>query len=207
METYAFPSLEGSPVASKGASPAERAAEIVAQARATAAAVTAEAEAEGREAGYAAGLEEGRARVEDATAALAEVARELAGAAAERGATLERKAAELALALAEKILGAALETRPELVVDVVAGTLRGQLERGRVVVEVSPDDVELVTGAISGVSDTLGGLGLVDVVAERRVPRGGCIVHTEEAEVDGTVAAQLQRAAEIVQDTLSAAGA
>jgi flagellar assembly protein FliH len=205
METYAFPTLEGAPVTAKGSSPAERAAEIVAQARARAAAVSAEAEALGREAGYAAGLEEGRERVEAATAALADVAHRLAVAMDERGERLERQAAELGLSLAHKILGVALEVRPELVVEVVAGALRGQLERGRVVVEVSPDDLELVTGALEGVSDTASGLGRVDIVSDRRVTRGGCVVHTEDAEVDCTVAAQLDRAAEIVRDAMSAA--
>src|SRR6476660_803181 len=81
MEAFSFPALEGVPVAIKGSSPAERAAEIVAHARATAESVSAAAEAAGREAGYAAGLEEGRARVADAGAALAAVVRELDAAA------------------------------------------------------------------------------------------------------------------------------
>ena len=81
MEPYSFEALEGAPVAIKGASPAERAAEIVAHARATAKSVAAEAERLGRDAGYAAGLDEGRARVDTAEAALAQVARELDAAA------------------------------------------------------------------------------------------------------------------------------
>ena len=117
---FAFPALEGVPVTIKGSSPAERAAEIVAHARATAESVAAAAEAAGREAGYAAGLEEGRARVADAEAALAAVARELDAAARAHREHIERQAAELAVALAEKIVGTALDVRPELVVDVVA---------------------------------------------------------------------------------------
>ena len=101
-------------------------------------------------------------------------------------------------------MGAALEVRPELVVDVLASALRGLLDRGRVVVEVCPDDLELVSGAISAISDEFGGLGRVDVVPERRVARGGCNVHTEDAELDATAAAQLARAAEIVRDALAA---
>jgi flagellar biosynthesis/type III secretory pathway protein FliH len=207
MESYSFPSLEGAWVAAKGATPAERAAEIVARARVAAATAAAQAEVQGREAGYAAGLEEGRAQVTNAAAALSELGDELASAAYERGEQLERQAVVLALALAEKILGTALELRPELVVDVVTGALRGLLERGRVVIEVSPDDVELVTGALPGVSEAAGGLGQIDVVAERRVARGGCIVHTEEAEIDGTIAAQLERAGEIMREAMSAADA
>jgi flagellar assembly protein FliH len=204
MEAYAFEALQGTPVTIKGSSPAERAAEIVAHARATAEAVAAAAEAQGREAGYAAGLEEGRTRVADAEAALAEVARELDAAARAHREQVESRAAELAVALADKVVGTALEVRPELVVDVVGSALRGLADRARVLVEVSPDDLELVTGALSAISDAAGGLGRVDVVPERRVDRGGCIVHTDEAELDGSVAAQLARAAEIVRDALAA---
>jgi flagellar assembly protein FliH len=202
VETFSFPALDGVPVTLKGSSPAERAAEIVAHARATAESVAAAAEAAGREAGYAAGFEEGRARVADAEAALAAVARELGGAARAHREHVERQAADLAVALAEKIVGAALYVRPELVVDVVAAALRGLQDRGRVVVEVSPDDLELVKGAIGGIAEAEG-LARVDVVPERRVDRGGCLVHTDEAELDATTAAQLARAAEIVRDALA----
>ena len=105
MEAFAFPALEGVPVTIKGSSPAERAAEIVAHARATAESVAAAAEAAGREAGYAAGLEEGRGRVAAAEAALAAVARELDAAARSHREHVERLAAELAVALAEKVVG------------------------------------------------------------------------------------------------------
>jgi flagellar assembly protein FliH len=204
METFAFPPLEGVPVTIKGSSPAERAAEIVAHARATAESVAAAAEAAGREAGYAAGLDEGRARVADAEAALAAVARELDAAARSHREHLERLAAELAVALAEKVVGTALYIRPELVVDVVATALRGLQDRGRVVIEVSPDDLELVKGAIADIAEAEG-LARVDVVPERRVDRGGCLVHTDEAEIDATATAQLARAAEIVRDAIGPA--
>jgi len=204
VETFSFPALEGIPVAIKGSSPAERAAEIVAHARATAESVTATAEAAGRDAGFAAGLEEGRVRVADAGTALAAVARELDAAAREHREQVERQAAELAVALAEKIVGTALYVRPELVVDVVATALRGLQDRTRIVVEVSPDDVEAVSAAIGGIAES-GGLPHVDVVPERRVDRGGCIVNTDDAEIDATVGAQIARAAEIVRNALTAA--
>jgi flagellar assembly protein FliH len=202
VETFDFPALEGVPVTIKGSSPAERAAEIVAHARATAESVAAAAEAAGREAGYAAGLEEGRQRVADAESALAALARELDAAAVAHREATERQAAELAVALAEKIVGTALWVRPELVVDVVETALRGLQDRGRVVVEVNPDDLELVKAAISDIAEAEG-LARVDVVPERRVDRGGCIVHTDEAEIDGTAAAQIARAAEIIRDALT----
>jgi flagellar assembly protein FliH len=143
-------------------------------------------------------VEEGRARVSEAETALAAAVRELDAAARAHREIVERQAAELAVALAEKIVGAALEVRPELVVDVVATALRGLQERGRIVVEVSPDDLEPVSNAIAGIAET-NGLGRVDVVPERRVDRGGCIVHTDEAEIDGTAAAQIARAADLVR--------
>jgi flagellar biosynthesis/type III secretory pathway protein FliH len=203
VESYSFPALEGVPVTIKGSSPAERAAEIVAKARANAESVTAAAEAAGREAGYAAGLDEGRVRVETAEAVLVQTVHGLDAAARAHRELVEAQAAELAVALAEKIVGAALEVRPEHVVDVIGNALRGLSDRTRVLVEVSPEDVDVVSAAVAGISDAAGGLARIDVVAERRVERGGCIVHTDDAELDGTPAAQIERAAEILRDALA----
>jgi flagellar biosynthesis/type III secretory pathway protein FliH len=121
----------------------------------------------------------------------------------ERAEAIERRAAELAVALAEKILATSLELRPELVASLTAGALRGLVERDHVVVEVNPDDLEVVRQAREGLVERLGGFTRVEVVPERRVQRGGVVVQTTEGEIDARPAAQLERAAEIVRDVLA----
>ncbi len=102
------------------------------------------------------------------------------------GRGVEHRAAELAVGLAEKILAVSLELRPELVARLAAGALRGLTERDHVVVEVSPDDLEVVTAAREDLVERLGGFTRVEIVPERRVARGGFVVQTSEGEIDAS---------------------
>lgn len=178
-------------------------AAALASARAAAEREAGELRAHAREQGYREGLEAARAESESLLRALGEA---LAAAEAERARcadAVERDALDLALALAEKVLGAAVEVRPEVVVDVVEGSLRRLVERERVVVLVHPDDVELVRAA----ADSLGSLGAVerlDVQAERRVQRGGAMLRTQAGEIDARIGSQLERARELLVAELGA---
>lgn len=156
------------------------------------------ARAEGFEAGRLEGLTEVRLELEPSAQALVAAAAAVAAEQAGRTAALERQAVELALKIAEKVVAGALEARPELVVDVVAGALRTFIDRERVVVAVHPEDADLVRESIDAVAAAMGGIAHVDVQADRRVTRGGAVVRTEAGEVDGTVEAKLDRAREAI---------
>jgi flagellar assembly protein FliH len=115
---------------------------------------------------------------------------------------LELEAVDLSLALAEKVIGAAVSVAPELVVEAVRGALRGLVERERVTVLVSPEDLELVREAMGGVVAGLGGIEHCEVQAERRVARGGAVVRTPEGDIDARVESKLERAREVVAAAL-----
>jgi flagellar biosynthesis/type III secretory pathway protein FliH len=70
---------------------------------------------------------------------------------------------------------------------------------------VHPDDFELVRDAAEDLANRVGGIHRIDVVAERRIDRGGCVVRTVEGEIDAGIGAQLDRAAEIFANTLQVA--
>ncbi|HET8758612.1 MAG TPA: FliH/SctL family protein [Solirubrobacteraceae bacterium] len=172
-----------------------------------AALAAAEAEADAlRAAARAEGLREGR---EEALAALAPALEALHQAAEgiqasqfARAERLEAHAVDLALFLAEKVIGGALAVQPELVVEAVRGAVRGIVERERVTVLVHPDDLELVRDAMDGLKATLGGIEHCEVQAERRVSRGGAVVRTPDGDVDARVETKLVRAREVVEAAL-----
>ena len=207
IEAFELPALEpdGALLTVGGVTPAGRAAEIVQEAHNDARRIAAEAEAAGREAGFAAGVEAAREEIAVARQALEAAAREVEATGEAALDRMEVQAAELALALARKILSASLEVQPELVVDVVRSALRRVAERDRLVVEVNPDDFALLRTEIEGVADSLGGFHGLEVVAERRVARGGCLLRTTEGEIDAGIDEQLERAAEIVRNELRSA--
>jgi flagellar biosynthesis/type III secretory pathway protein FliH len=200
LDLYDFPALEplGGLVAADS-SPASRAAEILAGAEMRAAEIAAEAAARGREEGIAAAHE----LLAPARDALVAGAGELTALRAALAAQAERRAVELGVAIARKVLGAALGADPALVKEVVLGALRSTTERERLVVEVNPEDVELVRASVADAAAQLG-VGRLEVVAERRVARGGCVVRMEDGEIDATIAEQLARAEEVLMEAFAA---
>ena len=168
-------------------------------------AVVEEARERGHQAGFETGHSQALANLQPAVAALAEA---LEQAAAEQQRFLEqaeRAAVELALQLAAKIVDGAVAVRPEQVLAVVSGGLRRTTARDALVLEVNPDDFELVRDAAEAIAVRIGGIHRLDVIAERRVGRGGCVIRTEQGEVDARLEQQLARAGEIVREQLDVA--
>jgi len=202
-EPFAFPVLDAEGAVLSAGTPVARADEILRQARNEAAKIRAQAETEGHERGYAAGVEQGRAALAQTRAALEEAAAAVLSAREAFVDQAEERSVELALLLAEKIVGVALDLRPELVVDAVRGTLRRAAERDHVVIEVNPTDLELVRREAGEVAAQLGGVRQLEVVAEQRVPPGGCVVRTAEGEIDARVETQFERATELLREALA----
>jgi flagellar assembly protein FliH len=59
-----------------------------------------------------------------------------------------------------------------------------------------------VQGSIDELTGRVGGIHRLEVVGERRVPRGGCVVRTVEGEVDARVGEKLDLAREALADAL-----
>ena len=195
---FDFQTLEPLPPPRTPVSDAEAVMDVLAEARAEAEQIREHARAEG----YAAGRADAIASLEPALAALTQAIGDVRGAQAELAVELERRAVELGLGLARKVVGGALSAQPELVVEAVTGVLRGIVERERVTVLVNPADLDIVREAMDGLRASLGGIDHCVVEAERRVGRGGCLVHTPVGEIDATVETKLERAGEVVAAAL-----
>jgi len=160
---------------------------VIDAARAEADALRALAVEEGRAEGVRLGRADAAAELAPAAAALEHALGEVR---AVRDATVdgaEARAAQLALAIAEKVVAGALEIAPERVVDVARGALRGLLDGDRIIVCVHPDDVELVRAAGLGSAEAH-----VEIHAERRVARGGALVRTSVGEIDARIERKLE---------------
>jgi flagellar biosynthesis/type III secretory pathway protein FliH len=178
--------------------PTDRAAEIVAVAQANAAEIERRAREEGYEAGRAEIIERGTAEIEPARQAVLAAVDAVYAAQADLAAALELRTIEFAVAIAERILGAALAVQPELVCEVVGGALRRVISRDRLVIDVHPDDVEVVRAWLGSRDDQEGGEAIT-IRAERRVVRGGCVVQTTEGEIDAQLSEQLARAEQVLR--------
>ena len=157
-----------------------------------------------REQGLLEGRDEALAMLTPALEALSQAAEAVQADQHNRADRLERHAVDLALFLAEKVIGGAIAVQPDLVIEAVRGALRGIVDRERVTVLVHPEDLDLVRDAMDGLRATLGGIEHCEVQAERRVSRGGAVVRTPDGDVDARMETKLQRAREVVEAALTA---
>jgi len=198
---FSFEALEAPAATPEPGTHAEADAVMAALAAAEADADTLRAEA--REQGLREGREEAMVALTPALEALAQAAEAVQADQHARAERLEAHAVDLALFLAEKVIGGAVSVQPELVVEAVRGALRGIVDRERVTVLVHPEDLDLVRDAMDAMRATLGGIEHCEVQAERRVSRGGAVVRTSDGDVDARVETKLQRAREVVEAALS----
>jgi flagellar assembly protein FliH len=189
-EVFEFAALERPAFLVEGSASAEE----------RAAALQAEAEHNGFEAGLERGLAEARARTEQALEAFAAAERSLAELHDRYVAEAEAAAVDLAFQIAEKVIGATIASDREAVLGVVSGALLRTTDRDHLVLEVNPGDFELVRDSASELAARLGGINRMEVVSERRVEPGGCVVRTEAGEIDARVSSQLERVRQLLAE-------
>jgi flagellar assembly protein FliH len=176
----------------------DRARAIIAAAEMQAATIREEARREGYAEGMVAGRADLRQLGEPAVQALSEAADRVREFEAEAAESVEHQAVVLAIEIAEKVVAGALEVQPERVLDVVRGSLRAIVERERLVIQVNPEDLDIVREGLHELTGALGGIEHVEVQEERRVQRGGAVVRTVVGEVDANIRTKLDRAREAV---------
>jgi flagellar assembly protein FliH len=172
-----------------------------------AAAMQAEAEHKGYHEGLERGLVEARARTAQALEAVAAAERSMAEVHDRYLAKAEAAAVDLAFQIAEKVVGATIASDPQAVLGVVSGALLRTTDRDHLVLEVNPGDFELVRDSASELAARLGGINRIEVVSERRVEAGGCVVRTEAGEIDARVSSQLERVRQLLAEAGGAAPA
>ncbi len=198
--SYAFEPLEPSDPPVR-----DTAARLLALATSEAVKIREQARSEGHDEGLRAGHAEGVAEISSAASALAEAVGEIESLRTRTVDAVESDAIELALELAEKILGGVLTARPDAVIEVVRGALRRTSDRRNVAVLVNPADLNTVRDALEELTSRGSGVELCDLQAEERVGVGGAIVRTTEGEVDASVRTQLERAREVIEHSMASA--
>ncbi|MBC7460924.1 MAG: hypothetical protein H7287_06145 [Thermoleophilia bacterium] len=179
--------------------PAVEAARILEEARTTARSMLAQARvaiATERELavqrGFDEGHENGLAAADDEMAGLIQTCEQIGVHVMEERARVladnEGDIVELAMSVAQRIVGAALDVDPELVIESCRGAMRKAFQRGTMQVLAHPDDLELLRAAGPKLAEELGGVEHLDFIEERRLDRGSVIVRTPVGEIDATIA-------------------
>jgi len=104
---------------------------------------------------------------------------------------VEPEVVRLASAIAEKIIGEEMELRPERVVDLVREAMKRLRDREALCIRVSPQDLDLVKEARDDLMGSVDGVRKLELVEDRRVDRGGCVIESENGALDARIKTQM----------------
>jgi flagellar biosynthesis/type III secretory pathway protein FliH len=176
-----FDGLRARRIAGEVLTAREEAARIVATAREEAAAIREAAAHDAREA--------------DAARLAVELLR-LREAEARSAGTETDRVVEIALVLAERLVGEAIRIEPSRVAELAAAAIAEARGARRVRIDACPDDV-------AALRETLGAIGqAADIHPDETLGRGSLVVHTELGHVDGRLRPQLGELARAVREAL-----
>jgi flagellar biosynthesis/type III secretory pathway protein FliH len=118
------------------------------------------------------------------------------------GERLERetdRVVSLAVVLAERLLGAALDLAPARIVDMAKGVVAEARGARRATIEAHPADAEVLRAQLS-----TSGLPLhaVEIRQNAGLARGALLLHTDLGTIDAKLASRLDRLAEALRDAL-----
>jgi flagellar assembly protein FliH len=181
----------------------EDAARIVAEALEQARALLDESRArgyrEGHDAGYAAGEREATRhltqRADDERAAyreeLAAFIGSVEGASRQAWTAMESEILGLVLDIARKVIKMEVEINREAAIAVVKNTLRRVSDATSLRIRVHADDLQTVRANREDLYTLVDSIRKVEIVEDRRVGQGGCIVETDSGTIDARIETQL----------------
>jgi type III secretion protein L len=98
----------------------------------------------------------------------------------------------LAVKIAEKIVGRALELDAETINDIVSQAIRTLRRQKNVIVRCNQEDYDALKKHENDFLGMMGQSGVIDFVADPKITRGGCIVESELGIVDARLETQLK---------------
>jgi flagellar assembly protein FliH len=156
--------------------------------------------AEGIAAGREQGRREAQAELEPVLQALGAAVRGVVEARDRALEAAEADAVSLALAVADRIVHRHAAEDPDLVLVMVREAIRRTADRTRLTIRVHPDCVARVTAHRPEWLEAMGAPGLLEIVADRRVGRGGAEVSCPAGLIDARLETQLEEARRLARD-------
>ncbi len=141
----------------------------------------------GFRAGESAGFEFGRKKAETLFQGLAHILDELANLRDRLYRSCEKEIIDLIIAIARKVVHRELETKREIVVDLVREALKASVAGGEIVIRLNPEDLKIMSEYREELASYVDGVKNLTIKEDSTIKRGGCIVETNFGEVDATV--------------------
>jgi flagellar assembly protein FliH len=149
-------------------------------------------ERKGHELGQQAGLESAMQKLDSLLTGCHKLLGELGELHRQACRDVEADLAQLALAVARKIVGRDASLGPEAVTRIIRQAL-GQVEHaGRITIKLNPADLALLADMKPQLLSGLPEAGRAVFEADEGIARGGCLIETDEGEVDARIERQFQ---------------
>ena len=103
----------------------------------------------------------------------------------------ESQMLELVLEVARKVVREELKLQPAHVLAIVRDALRRVQGIGRLRIRANPLDVDLLRQNRPSLLQVVEGIESIEIVEDRRVDQGGCIIETEQGVYDARIRTQL----------------
>jgi len=120
--------------------------------------------------------------------------------------SIEKEVVELALAIARKVICREIEMDKEVVVWVAREALAKIDDSGRITIKLNPSDLQFINETKYQLSEMIGNIDHVRLESEDGIQSGGCVVETDQGEIDARIEHQLQAVEESFRTALEKAG-
>jgi len=152
---------------------------------------------DGRQDGFSSGCREGMeqaaAEMKSLVTALETMRQGLENRRASLLAALEEEVVELAVEVAEKLMLHDLDVNPDAVVDLVRNVIARASERKSLRVRLSPEDYAAIEERRKELDDSMADLGDFEMVNDRSLVHGDCIVETQAGTIDARLDRRLEK--------------
>lgn len=116
---------------------------------------------------------------------------------------IEGNIVELSLEIAEKVIAERIKLDPEVILNIARKALMVAAEREHIQIRVNPDDLEVLKAHKDDLTGSMDGIQKIEVIADRRVGRGGCILETSAGNVDARIQSQLSQIDQSMREIIS----
>ncbi|MDI6816239.1 MAG: FliH/SctL family protein [Actinomycetota bacterium] len=103
----------------------------------------------------------------------------------------ETNIVELALDIAEKLVAEQVKLNPKTVTNIAKKALLLAVEREHIVIRVNSEDLEVMKEAKEDLMCAMDGIQKIELIADRRIRRGGCVIETNAGNIDAGIESQL----------------
>jgi flagellar assembly protein FliH len=107
---------------------------------------------------------------------------------------IEDNIVSLAVEIAEKVIGEQIKVSPDVVLSIIKKALMMAAERENLVLRINPEDLEVVKTNKDNIMSSMDGIQKIEIVADRRIGRGGLVLETRVGNVDARIQSQLDQA-------------